>query len=76
MAIAIARNKNKRIHMMFRLHGTQYNLGTDYHCQKDGKKDCTCKSCHAARLMAKTIQQDIDRGKFEMSEFFPKHPES
>ncbi|MDR1200733.1 MAG: phage integrase N-terminal SAM-like domain-containing protein, partial [Tannerellaceae bacterium] len=76
MAIITVRNKKKRIHIMFRWRGIQYNLGTRYYCQRDGTKNCTCKSCHNARLMSQAVQDEIDRDKFKIGEFFPEHTEA
>jgi integrase len=70
MATIVARHSKHALYIIFRYRGVQYSKKSEYTCLRKGEKDCTCRSCAAARHLAKSVQDAIDIDLFEMSRYF------
>ncbi len=63
--------KKKRIYIKFRYNNRECNEPSDYYCEKDGKKDCKCRSCKAAAQLCAEIDRKIKEKTFNFAEYFP-----
>jgi integrase len=72
MASYYASGKKKRLVLRFRYKMRECKEATPYYCEKDGAKDCKCRSCKSAHALALEIERKISDKAFNYADYFPK----